>query len=234
MFLASDNAIFVYAPKMFDTTAPGSFGDKITDIREGFFKDKNTTLESVKAQAEKLIWLFDDSIGAEHSTLNGIYYHTDKDVIEFDFKQTINEIEISSVPYTLGSYSYDIYSEELKRSQGLGRKSVFVNSNEDYYIDINSPHIAAEPTEKYDEIITLDSALEYLDNNLAVNLNYDMVGAELKYLAVTESTDSEKNTAALPVWEFQLINHTEKQRYVCQINAVSGESSFVKVKGAVE
>lgn len=234
LFSASDNKVFVFAPKKFDINNLGSFGDKVIDNIDDFFRDKSETLGSVKAQANKLIWLFDDSIGAEHSTLNGIYYHSDHNVVEFDFKQTVNGLEISSVPYGWEKYTGDSPSEELKRGTGLGRKSVFFNSNGDYYIDVSFPHVAAEPIEEYDEIITLDSALEYLDNNLAENLNYDMINAKLKYLVVTESSDNETYTAALPVWEFQLINPIEKQRYVCQINAVSGESSFVKIRGAVE
>lgn len=234
IFTASDNAVFIFSSKSFDVSHPGTFGYKITELDYDFFKTDSLTLEDAKAQAEKLIWMFDDSIGVEHSDLNGIYIHNENKVIEFDFKQNINNCEISSVPYSYGAYTGGIASEDLQNASALGRKSVFFNADGSYYVDINSPHFDARPIEEYKEMITFDSALEFLDNNIANNSNYEIVDAKLKYLVVTETNANEKRTAAIPVWEFQLINPIEKQRYACQINAVTGDYSFVKVKGYVK
>ncbi|MGN0633616.1 MAG: hypothetical protein ACI4JW_07065 [Oscillospiraceae bacterium] len=134
----------------------------------------------------------------------------------------------------------NVASDEFNNIGFYGKCSVVIGKDGGFLIYINQFYLDPKDiTEEYDTAITFDSALEFIDKNLAENSSYTVKNADLQYMLVMQEIESyDKNKVyglkAVPVWVFELINYQENQRYCSVINAVSGDCSFVKVKGDID
>ncbi len=170
----------------------------------------------------------------------GAVYLEESDLWEFDFRQNVNGLSVTDISFRRVDSAGNIVSDEFNNIGFYGKCSVIIGKDGEFSVYINQYYLDTKDiTKEYDTAITLDSALEFIDENLAKNSNYTVKNADLQYMLVMQEIESaDKNKVyglkAVPVWVFELINYQENQRYCSVINAVSGDCSFVKANGDVD
>ena len=170
----------------------------------------------------------------------GAVYLEDMKAWEFDFRQNIEGLTITDIGFRRNNQPGNVESEEFSNISYYGKCSVLIGESEDLSVIINQYYFDdTDKTEKYDEAITLESALEFIDDNIADNSEYTVKNVELQYMLVmhevkTDEGNSANALKAVPAWVFEIMNNSEKQRYGCVINAINGDYSFVKLNGENE
>lgn len=195
-----------------------------------------------KSQAEKakeIINKLYQAIGKTPPEFYGAVYLEGSNTWEFDFRQNIRGLNVTDIAFRRNDTPGNIISDEFANLSFYGKCSVFINEKGDLSVCINQYYLnESDINAQYDTAIALDSALDFMDKNIAANSNYTVKNAELQYMLVmheVEGDDKNKSYAlkTAPAWVFELVNYTEDQRYCCVINAISGDHSFVKVNGEI-
>ena len=239
---ANNSGVFFYRP---DSEAPFAstwIGELIEDNDDAYkLTDKSsiTYKEAVKI-AEEAFKPFNEVIDKGKAFVPTVSYNEGRAMIRVDYQQ-----QFHGLLKCWANSANTQYSSE--KTDGLGvrsaagdiTKSVYIYSSADkgYYIRVLGTSMELKDIQKYDRLITLQSALEYLDTNLAPNMDMILKSANLRYLLTTEVGEKDADGSyvamfktAIPVWEIILYNRGELQDYAYVLNVLNGEYSLVKLK----
>lgn len=201
---------------------------------------RNDYPPSEQKKAKDLIDRLFYAMGKTPPEFYGAVYLEDMKAWEFDFRQNNEGLTITDIGFRRNNQPGNVESEEFSNISYYGKCSVSISESEDLSVFIDQYYFDdTDKTEKYDEAITVESALEFIDDNIANNSEYTVKNAELQYMLVmhdvkTDEGNTAKALKAVPAWVFEIMNNSEKQRYGCVINAVNGNYSFVKLNGEEE
>ena len=192
------------------------------------------TMSEVQSFAEKIF----SAMGWENPVCSGAKYYEDKNAWVLDYSQ-----RPFGLPFSLFGHRYDngasgnVLTDQTSETAPVFEMIVGYSEKEGMFFRTSWVNYDnCEITKSYDKGVSLESALEFVDNNIAKNSNYDLLNAELKYLIYRKETQTLENgnkvsqLSAAPVWEFELENPVQNRNYLCIINAVDGSYSFVKAK----
>ncbi|EGC02904.1 hypothetical protein [Ruminococcus albus] len=125
------------------------------------------------------------------------------------------------------SSSKDIFTGKLKEinSNPCGYTVLICSSDGVECFRNNENVFEVYEQEEVNEIITLRSALEYIDDNLSENSNYEVeyIGLENKIFWNDPATNLYYST---PMWTISLYNPTEEKYYYALLDCISGDFSF--------
>lgn len=193
------------------------------------------TLEKAAQAAVEGFDKLDKAIGREPSQLNGITYDDENGLLIFDFLPRCFGLRLSihSLDFEREEDSFS-GSDLLKNAMGFSRRTAVVYG-EGGRCEISEYIGEVEPaavTEEYDKALTLSEALEHFDSSCAPNVSYELISAELKYIIAADDITGAGaiRTYGVPAWELILFNKTQQRRYLCAIDAQTGEISLAKMK----
>lgn len=165
----------------------------------------------------------------KYSKLNiqkiGKYYS-----FEFQLPQKINNAPVKAVHCGFGvstSSTNDFYSGVLKNinSNPKGYSVLICSSDGVECFRNNDNVIKVCSAENLDKIVTPESALNYIDNNLSSNAKYEVeyIGLENKIYRYEPDT---KVFLSEPMWTVSLYNPDEEKRYYALVDCETGDFSF--------
>ena len=175
--------------------------------------------------------------GKDTSEISEVTYNEEKKAIKVNYLSRINGLKISKIKTVMNLNSIEEDQLSVHTSNDFPRKQAYVYSSDGCgrLLVIDCGELVISETAKHDKIITLQSSIDYLDSSVAKHLNFEVRGAELKYL-LTASENKQANgditlgdPHGIPVWEIILYNSTEDQEYAFVMNAIDGKISLIKI-----
>ncbi|MBR6101317.1 MAG: hypothetical protein IKP95_02720 [Ruminococcus sp.] len=188
--------------------------------------------------ADGLMEGFESAFGREKANVTEVRYDPDEKAVTVDYFQRVHGMKICEISEEMEIHGLEPSSEDKLGAANTPSsllKRVYVYGRDKVFFQLSGGEIDTSDINEYDKIITLRSAMECLDDYLAVNMEFEVRRAELKYLLTTEMEELDgktvlfKHKSGIPVWEVRLYNTREKREYAYLINTVSGEFSLVKL-----
>ncbi|MGN0633615.1 MAG: hypothetical protein ACI4JW_07060 [Oscillospiraceae bacterium] len=149
---------------------------------------------------------------------------------EFQLSQKINNAPVKAVHCGFGvstSSMNDFYSGVLENinSNPKGYSVLICSSDGVECFRNNDNVIKVFSAENLDKIVTLGSALNYIDNNLSSNAKYEVgyIGLENKIYRYEPDT---KVFLSEPMWTVSLFNPDEEKWYYALVDCETGDFSF--------
>ena len=140
----------------------------------------------------------------------------------------------------------DNWYDGLNLAWGFGnfRKHVYVYGVGDGGASLTSAHAEFEAPikAKHDKMITLQSALDLLDERTAEYLHYEVESVDLTFLLLSEKQEVDPTDikigdvvtfeikGGVPVWEVILKETDSPKRYAYVVDTIYGERSLMRMK----
>ena len=227
---------FVFSEKEFDFPDESQVGINLPNgiVQYRISADKNFYIPGVQTETQKLIWKFDDALNMPHSALKNISSFSEKGVLKFNYLPAYYGLTICNAVDIIQKSPDNLISYELEKANKAGQKAVYVNRSFQFCVTANNANLHYEPLKEYDTAISIDSVLNFIDDTIAGDSYYEVKRAEMKYLLTSDTgTYNDISTVGVPVWEILISDKEHNQVFMCLIDAVSGEYSFVRVNGYV-
>ncbi|MBR6101315.1 MAG: hypothetical protein IKP95_02710 [Ruminococcus sp.] len=198
-----------------------------------------TSYSKALERANALIKGFDEAVGRTSSREPEVSYDPKAAAVKVEYRQVVHELDLCKIRYQMLYPEQDTDHLGLWNTGSDPQEEVYLCSSDEkgYYIKVMGGTLKIVDKEEYDKMITLQSALEYLDSAVAVYFDLTVKKAELKYLLTTEKGEvfddgsfNYNNSDGIPVWEIILYNQLEHQDYAYVMNVLNGEYSLVKLK----
>lgn len=189
------------------------------------------TLSKAAEVADSYMNKLNSAVGKETSGFNSISYSSAGRILVFDYLPKVYGLQLSTIglQIDLNSISGKLLSNSLAFSK---RKAMIYSGSEECAIESFLSTAIPSNEARCDEVLTLNEALELFDKSAAPNVRYELLSAELKYIVTCDEIKPNVpiKQYAVPIWELILYNMTQEQRYICAIEAQTGEISLARIK----
>lgn len=242
MLHVSDSALFVYQPegRTFAFDIQFGIGNLLKDDNTEYVltdKSKVTYAEAVKL-TDKLIKGFDLAEGQDASQISQVMYDHERKAIKVDYLPKVHGIKLSKIrnDVILNEATFENDALGIRTSNTFPTKEayVFASGDDGAFIIISAYKFKTVNETAHDKIVSLQSAIDYLDKHIAPNLKFEIKRTELKYLLPADEVKQENgairlDTHGIPVWEIILYEPDQQLKYVFVMDALTGKSSLIRL-----
>ena len=242
MLHVSDSALFLYQPEGREFAFDLQFvmGTLLKDDSTEYkLSDKSmvTYAEAVK-QTDTLIKGFDLADNNGSSKVSQVMYDPEHKVIKVDYLPDVHGLKLSKIRDSIviddATTENDVLGIRTSNSFPTKEAYVFASGNDGAFVNIFAYKFKIVNEKSYDKIISLQSAIKYIDKSIAPNMHLEIKKTELKYLLPADEIKEDNGairleTHGIPVWEMLLYAPDQHQEYAFVMDALSGKCSFIRL-----